>query len=89
MGKLQNLWGNFKHTNIWIIGVPEGEGEEQEIEHLFEKIVKERLLAKMEASVDTLCLFAQPKEGQQQFKNKKTTRTDRKLNCMEVWQPRS
>ena len=28
------------------------------------------LLAKMEAEVDTLCLLAQPKEGQQQFKNK-------------------
>ena len=25
----------------------------------------------MEAKVDTLCLLAQPKEGQQQFKNKK------------------
>ena len=30
-----------------------------------------RLLAKMEAWVDTLCLLAQPKERQQQFKNKK------------------
>ena len=29
------------------------------------------LPAKMEAQVDTLCLLAQPKEGQQQFKNKK------------------
>ena len=29
------------------------------------------LPAKMEAEVDTLCLLAQPKEGQQQFKNKK------------------
>ena len=31
------------------------------------------LLVKMEALVDTLCLFTQPKEGQQQFKNKKQT----------------
>ena len=37
-----------------------------------------RLLAKMEVLVDTLYLLAQTKEGQQQFKNKKTTRTDRK-----------
>ena len=29
-------------------------------------------LAKMEVYVDTLCLLAQPKKGQQQFKNKKT-----------------
>ena len=27
--------------NIWIIGVPEGEEEEQEIENLFEQIMKE------------------------------------------------
>ena len=38
---LRNLWDNFKHSNIWIIGVPEGEEEEQEIENLFEKIMKE------------------------------------------------
>ena len=30
-----------------------------------------RLPAKMEAQVDTLCLLSQPKEGQQQFRNKK------------------
>ena len=23
--RLRNLWDNFKHSNIWIIGVPEGE----------------------------------------------------------------
>ena len=31
----------FKCSNIWIIGVPEGEGKEQEIENLFEQIMKE------------------------------------------------
>ena len=36
-----NLWDNFKCPNIWIIGVPEGEQEEQEIENLFEQIMKE------------------------------------------------
>ena len=39
--RLKNLWGNFKHSNIWIIGVPEGEEEEQIIENLFKKIMKE------------------------------------------------
>ena len=39
--KLRNLQDNFKSSNIWIIGVPEGEAEEQEIENLFEKIKKE------------------------------------------------
>ena len=37
----RNLWDNFKRSNMQIIGVPEGEEEEQEIENLFEKIIKE------------------------------------------------
>ena len=39
--RLRNLWDNFKHTNIWITGMPEGEEQEQETENLFEKIMKE------------------------------------------------
>ena len=39
--RLRNLWDNFKYSNIWIIEVPEGEEEEQEIENLFEQIMKE------------------------------------------------
>ena len=39
---LRNHQDNLKRSNIWIIGVPEGEEEEQEIENLFEKIVKEK-----------------------------------------------
>ena len=39
--RLRNLWDNFKHSNIWITGVPEGEEEEQEIGNLFEQIIKE------------------------------------------------
>ena len=35
--RLRNLWDNFKRSNIQIIGVPEGEEEEQKIENLFEK----------------------------------------------------
>ena len=31
----------MKHSNIRIVGVPEGEEEEQEIENLFEQIMKE------------------------------------------------
>ena len=38
---LRNLWNNFKCTNIQIIGVAEGEEEDQEIENLFENIRKE------------------------------------------------
>ena len=39
--RLRNFWDNFKYSNISIIGVPEGEEEEQEIENLFEQIMKE------------------------------------------------
>ena len=38
--RLRNLQDIFKRSNIWIIGVPE-EAEEQEIENLFENIMKE------------------------------------------------
>ena len=41
--KLRNLWDNFKHSNIRIIGVPEGEEKEQEVENLFEQIMKENM----------------------------------------------
>ena len=35
-----NPWDNLKHSNIQIIGVPEGE-QQQKIENLFEQIMKE------------------------------------------------
>ena len=37
----RRLWEISKRANIRIIGVPEGEEEQQEIENLFEKIMKE------------------------------------------------
>ena len=39
--RLTNLWDHLKFSNIWIIGVPEGEEQQQEIEYLFEQIMKE------------------------------------------------
>ena len=39
--RLRNLQDNFKCSNIRIIGVPEGEEEDQEPENLFEQIMKE------------------------------------------------
>ena len=39
--RLRNPQDNFKHSNTWIIGVPEGEEEKQEIENLSENIMKE------------------------------------------------
>ena len=37
----RNLQGKFKHFNIRIVGVPEGQEKEQEIENVFEQIMKE------------------------------------------------
>ena len=39
--RLRNFQDNFKHSNVWIIGVPEGEDEEQDLENLLENIMKE------------------------------------------------
>ena len=39
--RLRKLWDNPKCSNIWTIGVPEGEQQQQEIENLFENIMKE------------------------------------------------
>ena len=41
--RLRNPWDNIKHSNIQIIGVTK-EKEEQEIENLFEKIMKENFV---------------------------------------------
>ena len=38
---LRELWDNMKGNNICIIGIPEGEEEEQGIENLFEKVMME------------------------------------------------
>ena len=38
-----NLWDSLKHSNIRIIGVSEGEEQQQEVENLFEQIMKENL----------------------------------------------
>ena len=40
--RLRNLRDNFKFSNIQIIGVPAEEEEEQQIENLFEQIMKEK-----------------------------------------------
>ena len=38
---LRDLWDNIKHTNIWIIGVPEDEEKKKEYEKMFEEIIVE------------------------------------------------
>ena len=39
--RLRNLQDILKRSNIWIIGIPEGEEEQQKIENLLEQIMKE------------------------------------------------
>ena len=39
--RFRNLEDTFKRSNIWIIGLPEGEEEEQKVENLLEQIMKE------------------------------------------------
>ena len=41
--RLRNLQDILKRSNIRIVGVPEGEEKQQEIENLFEQIMKENL----------------------------------------------
>ena len=38
---VSSLWAKFRHSNILIIGIPEGEEKEQEIGNLFEEIMKQ------------------------------------------------
>ena len=38
---LRDIWNNIKHTNIWIIGVPEKEEKKKEYEENFEEIIVE------------------------------------------------
>ena len=36
--RLRNLWDNFKHSSIWIIGVPEGQEEEQALKSYLRRV---------------------------------------------------
>ena len=38
---LRDLWDNIKHTNIWIIGVPEEQEKKKGTEKIFEEIIVE------------------------------------------------
>ena len=38
---LRDLWDHIKHTNIWIIGVPEEEEKKKGYEKIFEEIIIE------------------------------------------------
>ena len=40
---LRDLWDNIKHTNILVIGVPEGEEREKGPEKIVEEIIAENI----------------------------------------------
>ena len=42
-GYVRYLWDNFRHMNIQIKGMPEGEERERDIENLFEQIMTENI----------------------------------------------
>ena len=60
--RLRNLQYNFKRSNIRIIGVPEGEEEEQKIKNLFENIMKNFLNLAKEIDFQEVQEFQSPKE---------------------------
>ena len=39
---IRDLWESTKHTNIWIIGVPEAEEKKKGSEKVFEEIIVEK-----------------------------------------------
>ena len=71
--RVRNLWDNFKHCNIRIIGVPEGGGQEQEVENLFEQIMKENFpsLAK-EVDFQEVQKPRKPRESQRNWTQRRT-----------------
>ena len=71
--RLRNLWDNFKRSNNQIIGMSEGIEEEQEIENLFEKIMKNfPNLAKKEIDFQEVQEAQSPKEVVSKKKHTKT-----------------
>ena len=55
---------NMKHNNIRIIGIPEGEEEEQGIENLFEKVIVENFPNLMREKVTQIQETQSPKQEQ-------------------------
>ena len=59
---LRDLWDNIKHTNIRVVGVPEGEKREKGPEKTFEEIIAENFL-NMEKEIVTQVQEAQRVPG--------------------------
>ena len=56
------MQNNMKHNNIHIIGIPEGEEEEQGIQNLFEKVMMENFPNLMREKVTQMQETQSPKQ---------------------------
>ena len=61
---LRDLWDHIKHTNIWVIRVPEEEEKKKGYENIFEEIIVENFPNMEKEIVD------QVQEAQSPIKNK-------------------
>ena len=59
---LREMQNNMKRNNIHIIGIPEGEEEEQRIETLFEKVMMENFPNMMREKVTQIQETQSPKQ---------------------------
>ena len=65
---------NMKHNNICIIGIPEGEKEEQGIENLFERVMMENFPNLMTEKVIQIQETQSPEEEEPKEAHYKTHR---------------
>ena len=69
---LRDLWGNIKHTNIWIIGVPEEEEKKKGYEKIFEEIIVENFPSMEKEAVNQLQDTQSPIQDKPKEKHDKT-----------------
>ena len=69
---LQDLWDNIKHTNIHIIGVPEGEEREKGPEKIFENIIAENFCNMRKEILNKVQEAQSPRQDKPKEKHTKT-----------------
>ena len=69
---LSEMQDNMKHNNICIIGIPEGEEEDQGIENLFEKVMMENFANLMRENVTQIQETQSPKQEEHKEAHCKT-----------------
>ena len=75
--RLRNLWDNFERSYTQIVGVPEGEEQEREIENLFQQKMKKNF-PNLEKEIDIQVQEAQenPKEDGPKEEHTKTNHNE-------------